>query len=114
MEIVGSTSIADIFSNNDNWDNFVAKFSRRIRDAVFKCQCGQRKDVFFTCKSRFCSTCGALQTNKWIATYETNFLDIPYQHIVFTLPDCLWPIIQIHRGLDSISLCGPPKTGRAN
>jgi hypothetical protein len=116
VEVVSGTSIAEIFSANDNWGEFVKKYARRIRNsvftnvrkilqckvslgyAVFQCDgCGQEKHVPFTCKSRFCSRCGKIQTDNWIAKYETSFLDIPYQHIVFTIPSLLWPIIQANR-----------------
>src|ERR1700722_12400118 len=116
MEVVTGTSIADIFSTNGNWNAFVNKYAKRIRDSVFinvrkvlqckislgyatfQCLCCQlTKQVHFTCKSRFCSRCGTVQTNNWIDKYQKTFLDIPYQHIVFTVPDILWPIIQIHR-----------------
>ena len=116
MEVVTGASIADIFSTNGNWDAFVKKYEKRIRDAVFtnvrkvlqckislghavyQCQsCLLTKQVHFTCKSRFCSRCGTVQTNTWIDKYQTTFLNIPYQHIVFTVPDILWPIIQIYR-----------------
>jgi hypothetical protein len=32
-----------------------------------------------------------------VAKYEVNFLDIPYRHVVFTIPSMLWPIIQCNR-----------------
>jgi len=116
VEVVTGTSIAGILSANDNWNTFVEKYVRRIRVAVFanvrkvlQCKkglgsalfechgCGKKLEVFFTCKSRFCSRCGTVQTNNWIEKYQSNFLDIPYQHIVFTIPSCLWPIIQCNR-----------------
>lgn len=114
--MVRGVSIKEIFETNNNWLTFVKNFGHRVRDAVFtnvdkvlRCktaighavfqcnQCSQQKIVPFTCKSRFCSSCGTVQTNIWIEKYQANFLDIPYQHIVFTVPAMLWPIIQINR-----------------
>ena len=116
MEVVTGTSIADIFSFNNNWISFTKMYSRRIRDAVFtnvrkvmQCKvslgyavyqcvdCGFEKHVHFSCKSRFCSRCGKIQTDNWVEKYQANFLDTPYQHIVFTIPDILRPIIQANR-----------------
>lgn len=117
MEVVRGVSIKEIFQVNNNWIEFQRKFSQRIRPAVFinvakvfLCKvglgyvdfacpnsCGHQKRVPFTCKSRFCSPCGKVQTDTWIDKYEKTFLDIPYQHIVFTIPSILWPIIQCAR-----------------
>lgn len=108
MEVITGTSIADIFTTNGNWAAFVTMYAHRIRYAVltnvqkvlqckvslgyakFQCRdCGLQKTVYFTCKSRFCSSCGKVQTDNWIDKYETLFLNIPYQHVVFTIPAML-------------------------
>jgi len=43
-----------------------------------------------SCKSRFCSVCGALQTDKWMDKALKSFPDTPYYHITLTMPDYLW------------------------
>lgn len=39
-----------------------------------------------TCKSRFCSSCGTIATDNWIEEAMRGFLDVPYRHLVFTIP----------------------------
>jgi hypothetical protein len=116
MEAISGISLQNIFTANNNWSEFVSKFGCRIRDTVIKnvakvmaCKkdlgfaeytcpcCGDKLQVHFTCKSRFCSPCGKVQTDNWIAKYESNFLDVPYQHVVFTIPQALWTFIQCNR-----------------
>ena len=49
----------------------------------------ERRLVSHTCKSRFCSTCGAHATNVWGYWLNDNFPNRPAFHITFTLPDDL-------------------------
>jgi len=117
VEVVRGISINEIFQTNGNWLEFQKKFGSRIRPSVFVnvakvflCKtgfgyqeftcpksCGHSQRIPFTCKSRFCSPCGKVQTDNWCKKYEATFLDVPYQHIVFTIPSLLWPIIQCNR-----------------
>ena len=52
-----------------------------------------------TCKSRFCTRCGKVMTDQWIDRAMEEFLDVPYHHIVFTMPDVLWNIFPYDRTL---------------
>ena len=69
----------------DHWGNFEEKYDERIRPVVKKevekllrcgdidyghteytCpDCGEIKRVGFTCKSRLCTSCGKVKTDKW-------------------------------------------------
>lgn len=115
MEILASkTEIKDIFKST--WHRFVAKFGRRIRPAVFEnvwkvlnCKEGLGGKVFicpkcvwskvmpFTCKSRFCSSCGKIQTDIWMQKAERSFPNVPYHHITLTIPEQLRVLVQCNR-----------------
>jgi hypothetical protein len=45
-----------------------------------------KKRIPHTCKSRFCSSCGKVATDKWVETSLSQMLDVEYKHLVFTLP----------------------------
>jgi putative transposase/transposase-like zinc-binding protein len=55
--------------------------------------------VYFTCKSRFCPSCGQRATKAWQEELEAILPDIPYRGITFTIPGELWPILQENRDL---------------
>ena len=50
-------------------------------------KCGSKKRIPHTCKSRFCSSCGKVATDKWVETSLSQLLDVEYKHLVFTLPE---------------------------
>lgn len=55
---------------------------------VLRCEgCGEEKNVPFTCKSRFCSSCGKVACDAWMKRVIGWALpEMSYQHIVFTIP----------------------------
>jgi len=63
-----------------------------------------------TCKSRFCSSCGKIKTDQWIENAMSQFLDVPYHHIVFTMPDKLWDIFLWDRKLLNILFLAAERT----
>jgi hypothetical protein len=109
MEIVsaaGHVSIRDIFGSSA-WQTFRRQHSVRIRPVVvqnieekvlkcrtgalgyglLRCKCGKEKRVPFTCKSRFCSSCGKVACDQWMEKVISWALpQMQYQHIVFTIP----------------------------
>jgi hypothetical protein len=50
-------------------------------------ECGSKKRIPHTCKSRFCSSCGKVATDRWVETSLSQLLDVEYKHLVFTLPE---------------------------
>ncbi|MEX3960554.1 MULTISPECIES: transposase zinc-binding domain-containing protein [Trinickia] len=52
--------------------------------------CPHRKRVCFSCKSRFCPTCGKKATDQWIATQTARLPQTRWQHITLTMPSALW------------------------
>ena len=99
-----SFKIKDIFV--DHWDPFVAE-GHPIRsavlknvDKVIKCgdpsmghaiyhcdHCGKMKHVYFTCKSRFCNSCGAKYTQDRASSISSKLINSRHRHIVFTIPE---------------------------
>ena len=97
--------IKQIFT--EQWEGFEA--NNKVRDVVsketnkmLKCQdlsegyseyhcptCGERKYVAFTCKSRFCTSCGKKATDDWVDSLCRELLDVPHRHMVFTIPEKL-------------------------
>lgn len=91
----------------DHWDQFVADHPKMIRDSVhkevnrmlncgliengftvYRCdQCQSEVLVPFTCKSRFCTSCGKLYRDKWAEKLESRLINAPHKHLVFTIPE---------------------------
>ena len=96
--------IKDIFT--DHWDAFLEE-GYPIRSAVLKdvekiikcgdpsmghalyhCEhCDKFKYVYFTCKSRFCNSCGAKYTQDRASSITSKLIDCKHRHIVFTIPE---------------------------
>ena len=107
--------IKQIFT--DHWPNFEKKYGERIRPVVKKevekllrcgdieyghteytCPtCGEIKQVGFTCKSRLCTSCGKVQTDKWQEKISTSIVDVKHRHMVFTIPEELRDIFREDR-----------------
>jgi hypothetical protein len=98
--------IKNIFA--DHWDDFILK-GFTIRPVVFKnvakiincgdpsmghalyfCDnCEKFKYVSFTCKSRFCNSCGAKYIQDRAASISSKLIRCKHRHIVFTIPESL-------------------------
>lgn len=48
--------------------------------------CGQRLNVYHSCRDRHCPQCQALNRSRWVSDRTAELLPVPYFHIVFTLP----------------------------
>ena len=124
MEIVSSKSFSlrSIFIHS--WDSFYSEYKHRIRPDVlenvikiilcrtgklgfllYRCLCGYSKKVPFTCKSRFCSSCGKVACDNWMnKVMSWSLPNMQYIHIVFTIPEQLRLFFLLNRkkGLDSL------------
>lgn len=70
--------------------------------AVFQCsnqECTHQKKVCFSCKIRFCPTCGKKLTDQWIEQQKAILPDTQWQHITFTMPSELWELFRYNRNL---------------
>ena len=51
--------------------------------------CGHRAVSYNSCRNRHCPKCQAQARERWLAAREQELLDVPYVHVVFTLPHAL-------------------------
>ena len=109
----------------DHWDEFLREHKDKIPEemqssvidavskmlicgtkemgyAMYLCtNCNQHpeKFVFFTCKSRFCTSCGKVYVDNWVKKMTQEILDKPHRHLVFTIPEQLRAKIYRDRSL---------------
>ena len=55
-------------------------------------ECGYEERNFNTCGDRHCPKCQGYKQRVWIQKELSQLLDVPYYHVVFTLPDDFYPI----------------------
>ena len=110
--------IKDIFA--DHWDSFLQDNpSLSIRPcvieevrkmigcgslsngyAVYSCDsCNNYLYVPFTCKSRFCPSCGSKSVLDRSDSITSKTIRCSHRHITFTIHDALWPLFQKDRKL---------------
>lgn len=54
----------------------------------YKCpKCGEIRKVAFTCKSRFCTSCGKIYKDNWVENFVNRIINYKHKHIVFTIPE---------------------------
>jgi hypothetical protein len=56
--------------------------------------CGHRAISYNSCRNRHCPKCQAQARERWLAARERELLNVPYVHVVFTLPHALDPVCQ--------------------
>jgi hypothetical protein len=54
--------------------------------------CGHRAISYNSCRNRHCPKCQAQARERWLHARERELLDVPYVHVVFTLPHALLPL----------------------
>jgi len=60
---------------------------------VLRCsECGHEEISYNSCRNRHCPKCQAQKQAAWLEAQCANLLEVPYYHIVFTLPDELGPL----------------------
>ena len=60
---------------------------------VLKCrECAHVEIRYNSCRNRHCPKCQQVAKERWIMERESELLDVPYFHIVFTLPHELNPL----------------------
>ena len=65
---------------------------------VYRCDhCGHQQYAYHSCKNRNCPKCQGDETDRWLARRREELLDVPYFHLVFTLPEELRPIVRRHQ-----------------
>jgi hypothetical protein len=72
---------------------------RRVMSAIEVCRtsalgghlercdrCGYERNAFNSCRDRHCPKCQCLARAQWIEERQSELLDVPYFHVVFTVP----------------------------
>lgn len=54
--------------------------------------CGHEEIAYNSCRNRHCPKCQARKQAEWLEAQCANLLDVPYFHVVFTLPEELGPL----------------------
>jgi hypothetical protein len=55
--------------------------------------CGHRALSYNSCRNRHCPKCQAQARARWLQARQRELLDVPYVHVVFTLPHGLLPLV---------------------
>ena len=66
--------------------------------------CGFDRRVPFSCKTRFCPSCGKVKVDNWVADITRDLFDVPHLHVTLTVDNLLWPFFHAHRSLLKVLL----------
>jgi len=50
-------------------------------------ECGHERNCFNSCRDRHCPKCQSLARAQWIEDRQSELLEVPYYHVVFTVPE---------------------------
>jgi hypothetical protein len=50
-------------------------------------QCGHERNAYNSCRDRHCPKCQGLAREQWIQDRQSELLNVPYFHVVFTVPE---------------------------
>lgn len=65
---------------------------------IYECpNCHRHHIICYTCKSRFCPSCGVKMTRQRALQISESTLDVNHRHIIFTIDDRLRPYFKVHR-----------------
>jgi hypothetical protein len=97
--------VADVFRRygeayRDKHDASMSTAQRRVMTAVEVCrtaalgghlercdECGHERNCFNSCRDRHCPKCQSLARAQWIEDRQSELLEAPYFHVVFTVPE---------------------------
>ena len=96
--------VADVFRRfgpavRDRHGASLSAARRRAMSAIERCRtaalgghvegcgdCGHRRVSYNSCRNRNCPKCQGLARARWLEDRQAELLDVPYFHVVFTLP----------------------------
>ena len=61
--------------------------------------CGHEDISYNSCRNRHCPKCQGIEKRKWVQARLDDPLPVPYYHVVFTLPDPLFPMCLFNQEL---------------
>lgn len=113
---------AIFFDKHKNWEKFLNKNRRKIRDVVkaevnkfkrcgdlrygyrlFVCEgCHNVKIVPLQCKGKFCPTCATGESQKWAEIVSNDMLAVTHRHVIFTIDEGLRMIFAMEKYRDKL------------
>jgi hypothetical protein len=97
--------VADVFRRygeayRQEHDASMSTAQRRVMTAIQVCrtaalgghlercdECGHERNCFNSCRDRHCPKCQSLARAQWIEDRQSELLEVPYFHVVFTVPE---------------------------
>ena len=55
-------------------------------------ECGTLRISYNSCRNRHCPKCQSLDKERWLEARKRDVLAVQYFHVVFTIPEQLWPV----------------------
>lgn len=62
-------------------------------------ECHEERIVPFSCKTRFCPSCGKVCTDEWVNRISKELLDVPHLHLTLTIAKEMRPYFDRDRSL---------------
>ena len=79
------------------WRGIVACRTAALGGEQLTCDtCGHSHWQYHSCRNRNCPQCGMRAKDAWLQGRLSEVLDVPYVHLVFTLPHCLNALYGAH------------------
>src|SRR5919204_3469751 len=103
--------VADIFRRHGEafravQGNRLSSEQRRVMTAIEVCRtaalgghvemcdrCGHLRNAYNSCADRHCPKCQSLARAQWIEDRQSELLEVPYFHVVFTVPEEIAAIV---------------------
>jgi hypothetical protein len=99
--------VADVFRHfgqafRDRHGTSLSPARRRAMTAIERCRtaalgghvercgdCGHQRIAYNSCRNRNCPKCQGLARAQWLADRRAELLEVPYFHVVFTVPEAV-------------------------
>jgi len=114
-QVTRQWTFKEIVSEGDNWTRYQEVYqgevtAHQIREVekmqgcgapangylTYIClNCGERKQVAFSCKSRICSSCGKVHADEWAEQMSSRMFNVTHRHMTFTIAAELWPLLEV-------------------
>jgi hypothetical protein len=72
--------------------------TEKLGKDIYRCEdCGNKVEIYLSCKNRFCPNCSWTDTLKWADNVYQKLINVPHRHVVMTLPHALNPLIKLNK-----------------